>query len=157
MGLHQLTLMYSYMVPAVVCMLIFLGFALPAYTGRNFGAVVVLLTLYGFSITPAMYICQLFFTVPSTAYVILICVNLFIGITATLTTFILELFPEDEGIKSANEVLLWVFLIFPNYCMGRGLVELARNEYLAQYQEFTANFFGGETTFKVTVQPVLDG
>lgn len=56
------------MIPTTVCLLIFLGFALPAYTGRNFGAVVVLLSMYGVSITPVMYCASWFFKVPSTAY-----------------------------------------------------------------------------------------
>lgn len=126
----------NYLVPMVVCLIVFLAYGLPAYTGRNFPAVVVLMTLYGWSITPAMYPFNWSFSVPSTAYVSLICANLFIGLTCTLTTFILEQFQEDDPeLYEIGEVLKVVFLIFPNFCLGRGLMDIAANEYIAQYRD----------------------
>jgi hypothetical protein len=50
--------------------------------------------------TPAMYPVNWLFDVPSTAYVVLICANLLIGLTCTLSTFILELF-TDKSVKIA--------------------------------------------------------
>ena len=47
------------------------------------------------AITPLMYPATYLFEVPSTAYIVLICTNLFIGINTTLTTFILEFFEDD--------------------------------------------------------------
>lgn len=43
-----------------------------------------------------------------------------VGLTATLATFVLGLFPEDKDLTDTNEILKWAFLIFPNYCLGRG-------------------------------------
>ena len=48
------------------------------------------------SITPIMYPASFWFEVPSTAYVFLIVINLFIGITATVATFLLQLFEHDK-------------------------------------------------------------
>ena len=45
----------QYQVPCSVCILVLYAWQLPAYTGDNFGAVVLLLLLYGWSITPLMY------------------------------------------------------------------------------------------------------
>lgn len=115
-------------------MIVFLAFGLPAYSGRNFPAVVSLLLLYGWSITPMMYPFSYLFSIPSTAYIMLISINLFVGLTGTLATFTLELFPDDPELTAVNNMLRWLFLIFPNYCLGRGMMDLARNEYTAQFR-----------------------
>ena len=47
------------------------------------------------SITPMMYPGAFYFSEASSAYVFMIVVNLFVGVTATVTTFILQLFPDD--------------------------------------------------------------
>lgn len=132
----------NYLVPAFICIFVFLAFGLPAYTGRNFPTVIALVLLYGAAITPLMYPSNWIFNVPSTAYISLICINLFIGLTATLATFVLELFPDDPELQDVNDVLRWLFLIFPNYCLGRGLMDLARNEYIAEYSELAAEITG---------------
>lgn len=139
--------MLNFLVPAFICMVVFLAFNLPAYTGHNFGAVVCLLLLYGFSVTPLMYPANWWFEVPSTAYVSLICANLFIGLTGTLVTFTLELFPEDDQLTHANNVLRWVLLLFPNYALGRGLMDLARNEYTTEIKNEAAQLVDSSATF----------
>lgn len=112
------------------------------------------------SITPIMYPASFWFEVPSTAYVFLIVINLFIGITATVATFLLQLFehdkvgllepggPSDPGaltalhlgplfllqdLKRVNSYLKTGFLIFPNYNLGHGLMEMAYNQYINEY------------------------
>lgn len=55
-----------------------------------------LLSPVRWSITPIMYPASFWFEVPSTAYVFLIVINLFIGITATVATFLLQLFEHDK-------------------------------------------------------------
>lgn len=52
--------------------------------------------LPSWSITPIMYPASFWFEVPSSAYVFLIVINLFIGITATVATFLLQLFEHDK-------------------------------------------------------------
>ena len=47
------------------------------------------------SITPIMYPGAFYFSEASSAYVFMIVVNMFFGVTATVTTFILQLFPDD--------------------------------------------------------------
>ena len=42
-----------------------------------------------------MYPGAFYFSEASSAYVFMIVVNLFVGVTATVTTFILQLFPDD--------------------------------------------------------------
>ncbi|XP_029367229.1 ATP-binding cassette sub-family A member 2 isoform X4 [Echeneis naucrates] len=126
--------MLNYLVPATCCVIILFVFDLPAYTSpTNFPAVLSLFLLYGWSITPIMYPASFWFEVPSTAYVFLIVINLFIGITATVATFLLQLFEHDKDLKTVNSYLKSCFLIFPNYNLGHGLMEMAYNEYINEY------------------------
>ncbi|NXR07906.1 ABCA2 protein, partial [Semnornis frantzii] len=126
--------MLNYLVPATCCIIILFVFDLPAYTSpTNFPAVLSLFLLYGWSITPIMYPASFWFEVPSSAYVFLIVINLFIGITATVATFLLQLFEHDKDLKVVNSYLKSCFLVFPNYNLGHGLMEMAYNEYINEY------------------------
>ncbi|XP_045022766.1 phospholipid-transporting ATPase ABCA7 isoform X7 [Bubalus bubalis] len=82
------------------------------------------------SITPLMYPASFFFSVPSTAYVVLTCINLFIGINGSMATFVLELF-SDQKLQKVSRILKQVFLIFPHFCLGRGLIDMVRNQAMA--------------------------
>lgn len=44
-----------------------------------------------------MYPASFVFGVPSTAYVVLTCINLFIGINGSVATFVMELLTNDVG------------------------------------------------------------
>lgn len=122
--------MCSYVVPATCCVLILLIFDIPAYTSaKNFPAVLSLFLMYGWSVTPVMYPVSFVFKEPSTAYIFLIVINLFVGITCIVTSFLLEVFSYDAYLGELHHLLKMVFLMFPNYCLGRGLMDIAFNEY----------------------------
>ncbi|KAM9095067.1 phospholipid-transporting ATPase ABCA7 isoform 8-T9 [Sarcophilus harrisii] len=123
--------MCNYLVPAGLVVLIFLGFQQRAYVApANLPALLLLLLLYGWSITPLMYPASFLFSVPSTAYVVLTCLNLFIGINGSVATFVLELF-SNQKLKDVSWILKRVFLIFPHFCLGRGLIDMVRNQAMA--------------------------
>ncbi|KAM4739857.1 phospholipid-transporting ATPase ABCA1 isoform 1-T1 [Anableps anableps] len=123
--------MLNYSVPAMMVVLIFISFQQQSYVSEtNLPALILLLLLYGWSITPLMYPASFVFSVPSTAYVVLTSVNLFIGINGSIATFVLELF-VDEHLNEVNRILKKVFLIFPHFCLGRGLIDMAKNQALA--------------------------
>uniref|UniRef100_A0A672JQR7 P-type phospholipid transporter n=1 Tax=Salarias fasciatus TaxID=181472 RepID=A0A672JQR7_SALFA len=123
--------MLNYTVPATMVVLIFISFQQQSYVSEtNLPALVLLLLLYGWSITPMMYPASFVFTVPSTAYVVLTSINLFIGINGSIATFVLELF-VDEHLNEVNRILKKVFLIFPHFCLGRGLIDMAKNQAMA--------------------------
>nr|XP_006817327.1 PREDICTED: ATP-binding cassette sub-family A member 2-like [Saccoglossus kowalevskii] len=124
----------NYLVPAACCISILLLFDVPAYTSStNLPAVILLFLLYGWSITPMMYTASFYFDVPSTAYVFLIVINLFTGITTVVAAFFLELFSDDKDLKQIGTTLNAIFLMFPNYCLGRGLMDVAYNDYFNEY------------------------
>ena len=61
--------------------------------------------------TPLMYPASFIFDVPSTAYIVLICLNLFVGIVGTISTFILEFFAADDQVSfnvNAASISIWV-------------------------------------------------
>uniref|UniRef100_A0AAQ4RMK2 P-type phospholipid transporter n=1 Tax=Gasterosteus aculeatus aculeatus TaxID=481459 RepID=A0AAQ4RMK2_GASAC len=120
--------MLNYTVPATMVVLIFICFQQQSYVSEtNLPALVLLLLFYGWSITPLMYPASFLFSVPSTAYVVLTSINLFIGINGSIATFVLELFHLNE----VNKILKKVFLIFPHFCLGRGLIDMAKNQAMA--------------------------
>jgi len=114
-----------YIFSAILCIFIFLMFDAKAYVSeQNLGPLVLLMLLYGWASVPLMYPASFVFSIPSSAFVTLACANLFIGIITTITTFVLENF-DDEELKYIGSILREVFLVFPHYCLGRGLMDMA--------------------------------
>ncbi|KAG7457171.1 hypothetical protein MATL_G00243640 [Megalops atlanticus] len=121
--------MLNYSVSTAMVVGIFMGFDKKCYTSpTNLPALIALLLLYGWSVTPMMYPMSYIFSVPSTAYVSLSCINLFIGINSSAITFILELFENNRALLRFNEVLKKMLLVFPHFCLGRGLIDMAMNQ-----------------------------
>uniref|UniRef100_A0A8C6P4U4 P-type phospholipid transporter n=1 Tax=Nothobranchius furzeri TaxID=105023 RepID=A0A8C6P4U4_NOTFU len=118
--------MVNYSISAAMVVRIFLFFDKKCYTSStNLRPLITLLMLYGWSVTPMMYPMSYVFSVPSTAYVSLSCINLFIGINSSAITFILDLFESTTALYRFNQMLKTALLVFPHYCLGRGLIDLA--------------------------------
>uniref|UniRef100_A0A9J8BN84 P-type phospholipid transporter n=1 Tax=Cyprinus carpio carpio TaxID=630221 RepID=A0A9J8BN84_CYPCA len=150
--------MINYAVSAAMVVAIFIAFDKKCYTSPgNLQALIALLMLYGWSVTPMMYPMSYVFNVPSTAYVSLSCINLFIGINSSAITFILDLFDSTEALYKCNQVLKKALLVFPHFCLGRGLIDMAMNQAVmdvyARFGEdfsldpFSWDFVGKNVTF----------
>ncbi|XP_062373279.1 phospholipid-transporting ATPase ABCA1-like isoform X2 [Sardina pilchardus] len=156
--------MCNYIVPCFIVIVIFLCFQQKSYVSPpNLPALILLLVLYGWAITPMMYPASWLFSVPSTAYVVLTCVNMFIGINGSIATFIMELF-DDPNVKEINDIMKQVLLIFPHFCLGRGLLDMAMNQATATlYESLGEDVFKdplswdmvGKNLFAMTVQGVV--
>uniref|UniRef100_A0A8C7FF51 P-type phospholipid transporter n=1 Tax=Oncorhynchus kisutch TaxID=8019 RepID=A0A8C7FF51_ONCKI len=156
--------MCNYIVPATLVIIIFICFQQDAYvSSTNLPVLALLLLFYGWSITPLMYPASFFFKIPSTAYVVLTSVNILIGINGSVSTFVLELFGSNE-IGGINDILKNVFLIFPHFCLGRGLIDMVKNQAMADALErFGENRFRsplawdmvGKNLFAMAVQGVV--
>ncbi|XP_069128746.1 phospholipid-transporting ATPase ABCA1-like [Argopecten irradians] len=122
--------MLSYFVSCVLMLFIFLAFGREAYVGSlNGPCLLALLFFYGWAMIPVMHPFSRFFSIPSTAMVTLQSINIFLGTTATMATFILEfLEQDDEELKNINILLKKVFLVLPQYCLGRGLMDMSTNQ-----------------------------
>uniref|UniRef100_A0A674GWN4 P-type phospholipid transporter n=1 Tax=Taeniopygia guttata TaxID=59729 RepID=A0A674GWN4_TAEGU len=119
----------NYALSAGMVVAIFAGFNKKAYASpANLPVLVALLLLYGWAVIPMMYPASSFFSIPSTAYVALSCINLFVGINSSAITFILELFENNPSLLKFNKTLKNVLLVLPHFCLGRGLIDLAMNQ-----------------------------
>ena len=49
--------------------------------------------------TPLMYPFSFYFDVSSTAYIVMIAANLFVGVVGTIATFILEYFEDSDAVS----------------------------------------------------------
>ncbi|XP_056441789.1 phospholipid-transporting ATPase ABCA1-like [Gadus chalcogrammus] len=156
--------MCNYVVPATLVILIFVCFQQEAYvSSTNLPVLALLLLFYGWAITPLMYPASFFFKIPSTAYVVLTSVNILIGINGSVSTFVLELFGSNE-VGGINDILKNVFLIFPHFCLGRGLIDMVKNQAMSDALErFGENRFRsplawdmvGKNLFAMAVQGVV--
>ncbi|CAF4637163.1 unnamed protein product [Rotaria sp. Silwood1] len=132
----------NYLLPAACVIVILRLFNVPAYVeGENFLAVISLFLMYGWSIIPVMYPFSFRFTEPSNAYIFLIVINLFSGITCIYTSFFLEIFalgsPSTSTLSIITRTIKKIFKIFPNYCLGRGLIDIAYNDYYNSFYKKT--------------------
>uniref|UniRef100_A0A914ZJC1 ABC transporter domain-containing protein n=3 Tax=Parascaris univalens TaxID=6257 RepID=A0A914ZJC1_PARUN len=128
----------NYCLPVAVCTFIIWVFNIPLYTRtENLLGVLVLLIMYGLSTTPLVYLMSFCFNDPSNAYIAMIILNLFTGIFTCFTSYLLQLFGlNNVAIASAESILRRIFLIFPGFCLGRGVLDIALNDYSNQYYEF---------------------
>uniref|UniRef100_A0A3Q2X0B5 ATP-binding cassette, sub-family A (ABC1), member 4a n=1 Tax=Haplochromis burtoni TaxID=8153 RepID=A0A3Q2X0B5_HAPBU len=134
--------MVNYSISAAMVVEIFIFFDRKCYTSpTNLQPLIALLMLYGWSVTPMMYPMSYVFSVPSTAYVSLSCINLFIGINSSAITFILDLFESNTALYGFNQLLKRVMLMFPHYCLGRGLIDMAMNQAISDvYARFGEDY-----------------
>merc|ERR1719162_2120837 len=111
--------MINYMAPLFACFGIFVCFQVAAYSGRNAAAIFFLLLCYGVTMTPLMYCLEPFFSVPSTAYVTLICINIFTGTISVMATAVLDMVQNDEpDLKPINDLCKAIFpWLLPNYSL----------------------------------------
>uniref|UniRef100_A0A8C1V7F6 P-type phospholipid transporter n=1 Tax=Cyprinus carpio TaxID=7962 RepID=A0A8C1V7F6_CYPCA len=156
--------MCNYVVPATLVIVIFVCFQQKAYvSATNLPVLALLLLFYGWSITPLMYPASFLFKIPSTAYVVLTSVNILIGINGSVSTFVMDLFGNNE-IGGINDILKNVLLIFPHFCLGRGLIDMVKNQAMADALErFGENRFRsplewdmvGKNLFAMAVEGVV--
>lgn len=116
-----------YCISIACCIIIFVAFDAQSYVCQlNFLCFFLLLFLYGFALIPLMYSINYLFKNPSTGFVIVSSLNICIGLLTTILTAVLEgLSYQSSAFAAANRVLTKIFLIFPHYCLGRGLLDLS--------------------------------
>ncbi|XP_027022078.2 uncharacterized protein abca12 [Tachysurus fulvidraco] len=123
--------MALYMVPVTLSIIVIAAFQLPAFTDRlNLGAVSLLLVLFGFASFPWMYLISTLFKDTEMAFISYVCVNLFISMNSIISTaivyFLGQASQNNEHIQVVYRTLSKIFLVFPQFSFGNGLMELAR-------------------------------
>ncbi|XP_065108171.1 uncharacterized protein abca12 [Paramisgurnus dabryanus] len=123
--------MTLYMVPVLLSVVMVAAFQLSAFTDRNnLGAVTLLLVLFGFASFPWMYLMSAVFKDAEMAFIGYVCINLFISVNTIISTSIIyflgQLNPNDLGVQNVYQTMSNVFLVFPQFSFGNGLMELTR-------------------------------
>ncbi|XP_062423921.1 ATP-binding cassette sub-family A member 13 [Rhea pennata] len=124
--------MLFYMVPVTLCVGVITAFQLSAFTFReNLAATVLLLILFGYATLPWMYLVSRFFSSSDVAFISYISLNFVFGLCTTLVTLLprlLAIISKVQRFQNIYDILKWAFIIFPQFCLGQGLIELSYNQ-----------------------------
>ncbi|KAF7256750.1 hypothetical protein EG68_06325 [Paragonimus skrjabini miyazakii] len=127
----------NYLIPAGLCILVFVAFQKYAYVGTDtIGPFILLIFFYGLAVLPMLYPFSFVIRSPSTALVVLAIVNVLLGALTVTVTFFLDILSQDDPtLTPANNVLKLFFLVLPQYCLGRGLYDLAFREFILRFRD----------------------
>ncbi|XP_058534003.1 ATP-binding cassette sub-family A member 13 [Ochotona princeps] len=124
--------MLFYLVSVCLCVAIIVAFQLTAFTFRkNLAATALLLALFGYATLPWMYLVSSIFSSVDMALISYISLNFIFGLcTMLMTTMprLLAIVSKAQNLQNIYEVLKWAFTIFPQFCLGQGLIELCYNQ-----------------------------
>nr|XP_054492464.1 glucosylceramide transporter ABCA12 [Agelaius phoeniceus] len=124
-----------FMVPTGLSVGVISAFQIPAFCNNsNLVAVFLLLLLFGYASFSWMYLLAGLFKETGMAFIVYVCVNLFFGINTIITHSVVFLLSQekatDQGLHDLAENLRHVFLLFPQFCFGYGLIELSQDQAL---------------------------
>lgn len=112
---------------------IILMFGLPIYVDRlNLAGIFVLLLLFGWSTTPLMYLLEKLFNEASIAFMVLYCLNIFVGVSIMVGTLVLGIFSFGSVTKYWLNFIENIALVAPQYALMGGLVSMAQNHIQAE-------------------------
>ncbi|GAB1295814.1 ATP-binding cassette sub-family A member 13 [Apodemus speciosus] len=127
--------MLFYLVSVCLCVAMIGAFQLTAFTFReNLAATALLLALFGYAMIPWMYLISRIFSSSDVAFISYISLNFIFGLcTMLMTTMprLLAIISKAQlwlNLQKIYDVLKWVFTIFPQFCLGQGLIELCYNQ-----------------------------
>ncbi|XP_050748329.1 ATP-binding cassette sub-family A member 13 [Gymnogyps californianus] len=124
--------MLFYMVPVTLCVGVISAFQLSAFTFRkNLAATVLLLIFFGYATLPWMYLVSRFFSSSDVAFISYISLNFVFGLCTMLVTLLprlLAVISKVQSFQNMYNILKWAFIVFPQFCLGQGLIELSYNQ-----------------------------
>jgi ATP-binding cassette, subfamily A (ABC1), member 3 len=117
----------SYQIPLWLTVIILKAFDAKALVaGESFGATVVLLELYGASVTGFTYLTSFAFARHSMAQVGTILVNFLFGLILMIVTTIMSFIPTT---REAAKVLVWVFRLVPAFSTSNALINVVFKDF----------------------------
>jgi ABC-type multidrug transport system fused ATPase/permease subunit len=115
-------------------------------------ATILLFFGFGFASSSFTYLTSFFFKSHSTAQVIVIFMNIVFGFLLSLTGMILRLIDTTTDIY--NDTLKYLFLIFPPFALGDGLLSLVLREFFS-FIELSGNKIYEPSDWKITGANVI--
>ncbi|XP_026563516.1 ATP-binding cassette sub-family A member 12 isoform X2 [Pseudonaja textilis] len=123
--------MVYFLVPVILSVGVISAFQIPAFfNDNNLLAVFLLLFLFGYSTFSWMYLLAGIFKETGMAFIVYVCINLFFGVNTIISHSVVFLLSQekatDKALHDLAETLRHIFLIFPQFCFGYGLIELSQ-------------------------------
>mmetsp|Transcript_62430 Transcript_62430/g.122842 ORF Transcript_62430/g.122842 Transcript_62430/m.122842 type:complete len:2323 (-) Transcript_62430:80-7048(-) len=113
----------SYLPTAGLVILVVFAYGVTAYTtGAGSTAFALLLLLYGPATAAFTYLTTFVFSSHSTAQIVVMFTNFITGLCLVVVSFVLTTIPSTTAISPS---LRYLFRIFPSFCMGDGIIQLA--------------------------------
>lgn len=81
---------------------------------------------------PFSHVAEKAFDDSSLSNMVLFCVNTFIGVLALAIILVIDILGKTKTAEEARNILHHVLMIFPQYALGDGLVEMSRNDVTAE-------------------------
>nr|XP_006127456.1 ATP-binding cassette sub-family A member 12 [Pelodiscus sinensis] len=122
-------------VPVTLSIGVISAFQIPAFfNNNNLLAVYLLMMMFGYATFSWMYLLAGIFKETGMAFIVYVSINLSFGINTIITHSVVFLLSQekagDQGLHDLAEILRHVFLIFPQFCFGYGLIELSQHQAL---------------------------
>lgn len=113
----------SYLPTVALVMALCFAYDIDAFT-KNEGTVAcfLLFTLYGPAVASFTYVVTFFFKSHSTAQLLVMFLNFLTGLCLMIVSFVLTIVPSTS---KYNIPLRYVYRLFPSFCLGDGLTQLA--------------------------------
>ncbi|KRX00793.1 P-loop containing nucleoside triphosphate hydrolase [Pseudocohnilembus persalinus] len=127
----------KYIFPVYFVSLLFVqvyGISVYCEEGAAFAALAVLLFFYGVAVIAQSYLLSFLFEGPGNGQVFNFFLNYIVGAVVPLVIWIFRVFFEST--REAFGIVQWVFRVFPAFCLGDGLLNLAsRVAYLNYFED----------------------
>uniref|UniRef100_A0A8C8SU25 ATP binding cassette subfamily A member 12 n=1 Tax=Pelusios castaneus TaxID=367368 RepID=A0A8C8SU25_9SAUR len=122
-------------VPVALSIGIISAFQIPAFFNNyNLMAVFLLMMMFGYATFSWMYLLAGIFKETGMAFIVYVSINLSFSINTVITHSVVFLLSQekatDQALNNLSEILRHVFLIFPQFCFGYGLIELSQHQAL---------------------------
>nr|XP_037871414.1 uncharacterized protein LOC101740576 isoform X2 [Bombyx mori] len=112
----------------IITAMVMLAFGFPVFVAKNnLPAICVLIMLYGFACGNLVHLLEKLFTEASLANMVLFCANSLLGLAGMTILLILDIISDSDATDNARWILHKIFLIAPQFALGDGLLEIAKN------------------------------
>jgi len=121
----------KHFVPAVVCSLAVLGFQVDSLASPNesYGALWLLMVLFGFCAAPFAYFLSFLFKTSSSSQIVTLLLSFLAGCIGPTVIFMLRFFSAPGAAKA----LQWILRLIPTFCFGMGIMNLGSRDVFAVY------------------------
>lgn len=138
----------SYIIPCAGSIIMILAFQISGWTEvETFAALCFLFILYGISVAPFTYILSYFLKSPAGAMTVIVGMNLIIVILI-IACFVMSIIKETCQYSNG---LKYLFLLFPPFALGDGLVRLSSLDSLPQLDQLCKSYHDENYVFEFGV------